>query len=139
VRLGTERWTIDERKPIASTHPLPKMQSIAAKSMQYALYICMILIPVTGILTAQQHELPVNAFGSFNISAASVGTYNEAAFLSMRSIHSMAVNGFMFLLLGHIGAALFHGFIKKDGVLKSMLFSRKKASSQAKQRSKTSA
>jgi hypothetical protein len=46
--------------------------------------------------------------------------------MSMRSLHESAVSSFKLLLIGHIVAALFHGFVKKDGVLQSMWFKRNK-------------
>ncbi|MBM7036022.1 cytochrome b [Vibrio ulleungensis] len=127
IRL-TKRFVIRSPRPV---HPLPSAQRAAALTMQYALYLCMIAIPVTGILTAQQHELAVNVFGTFNLSNASVDGYSESTFMSMRSLHESAVSSFKLLLIGHIGAALFHGFVKKDGVLRSMWFKRNKKQRQA--------
>jgi cytochrome b561 len=120
----TKRFIV--RSPIPK-HDLAPLQAAAAKGVQYALYLCMVLIPITGILTAQQHELPVNMFGTFNVSGAPMSGYDEATFLTFRSLHVLAINSFIFILVGHIGAALFHGLVKKDGVLRSMLPSRKKS------------
>lgn len=85
-----------------------------------ALYLCLIMIPLTGYLTANLHQLPVMAFTLFNLSQASGANFNEANFLFMRGVHETFINGLIALLVIHIGAALFHKFIKKDTVMSSM-------------------
>ena len=92
--------------------------------MHYVIYGLLVLIPITGYLTARLHELPVNAFASFNLNAGL--PYDSEAFLNMRLIHETFIKSLMFVLAGHIGAALMHGFIKKDNVLKSMSLFRRK-------------
>lgn len=106
------------KKDPVPEHDLPSLQKKLARTVQYLLYVLLILIPITGFLTARLHELPVNAFASFNYNAGLL--FDEQAFLNMRLIHEICIKSLMFLLAAHIGAALMHGFVKKDAVLKSM-------------------
>ena len=111
-----------KRDPVPE-HDLSNLQKNLANAVQYLLYGLLVSIPITGFLTARLHELPVNAFASFNYNAGL--PFDEAAYLNMRLIHEICLKALMFVLAGHIAAALMHGFIKKDNVLKSMsLFKR---------------
>jgi len=112
-----------KRDPVPA-HDLPRLQQRLATMVHYAIYILLILIPLTGYLTARAHELPVNAFGSFNLNSGL--PFNNEHFTNIRAIHETCTKLLMLVLTGHIGAALMHGFIKKDNVLKSMSLFRKK-------------
>lgn len=101
---------------------LPKSQHLAARTVQYGLYFMMLWVPVTGYLTARVHELPVMAFGSINYNVM----HNEASFELLRQLHAGGIRVMMLLLVLHVGAALFHKFVKKDGVMASMTRGAKK-------------
>jgi len=98
----------------------PKWQVITAKIVHFCLYLSMILVPVTGYLTARLHELPVMAFGSFKINA-SAHVYSESSFEFMRNTHEFSIILLISLLTIHISAAICHKVILKDNVLKAML------------------
>lgn len=87
-----------------------------AKLGHYFLYLLMIIVPLSGYLTANFHELPVMAFARIPLN----GTENEELFAALRLLHSTSVKIFMFLIAGHIGAAIFHKLILKDNVMYSM-------------------
>lgn len=102
-------------------HEQPKQnltlkREIAAKLMHYALYVLMILVPLTGYLTANFHQLPVQLFGSISLN----GSADPATFLAIRLVHSTSVMVLIALVILHIGAALMHKFMLKDNVLYSM-------------------
>ncbi len=99
---------------------LPKLQQRVAKTVQYALYGLMVWIPVTGYLTARFHELPVMAFGRFNLSNASQTMYNPELFDALRLGHEIGTKLIMVLLVLHIGGAFYHKLVKKDQVMRSM-------------------
>lgn len=82
----------------------------------YLLYLLMVIVPLSGYLTANFHELPVMAFASISLN----GTTDEGLFTALRFLHSTSVKIFMFLIAGHIGAAIFHKVILKDKVMYSM-------------------
>lgn len=93
---------------------LPRAQEMAARLVQWGIYGLLIWLPVTGILTARSHELPVKPFGAFDIS-----THNAASFDSLRMLHEWGTWALMALLALHIGAALMHA-MKRDGVMGAM-------------------
>ncbi|MGB0900003.1 MAG: cytochrome b [Psychrobium sp.] len=97
-------------------------QKRVAKVVHYGLYVMMIIVPMTGYLTANLHKLPVLVFANFNIgNVGDVGHFDLEAFTLMREIHQMAILTLVMLLLLHIGGALYHRFVKKDHVFSSML------------------
>jgi cytochrome b561 len=108
------------KKPVTFKNKQPKWQTITAKVVHFGLYLSMILVPVTGYLTARLHELPVMAFGSFKINA-SEHVYSESSFEFMRNTHEFSIVLLISLLTIHISAAICHKIILKDDVLKAML------------------
>jgi len=107
-------------KPKAEQIRQAKWQILAAKVVHFGLYLSMILVPVTGYLTARLHELPVMAFGSFKINATT-HVYSESSFEFMRNTHEFSIILLISLLTIHISAAICHKVILKDDVLKGML------------------
>jgi len=110
-------------KSVRPTHNLTAMNKNMAKVGHLALYLLLFYVPVTGYLTARAHELPVLLFGQINL--ATLGEYNQVSFDMLRNLHQLGINTLMVLLVLHIGAAIYHGIIKKDGVFSSMWPSRK--------------
>lgn len=101
--------------------PVQNINKIArqiSRIVQYAIYSLLVLIPLSGYLTANFHELPIMVFGQFNINGGRA--FNQDLFESLRSIHQAGIYSLMGLLVLHIGAALFHGLVKRDEVLGSM-------------------
>ncbi|WP_371373199.1 cytochrome b [Thalassotalea aquiviva] len=97
---------------------LPLLKLLMAKTVQLCLYGLAIAIPVTGIACALHSEQPVYVLGVFNLSGLQVSIAEN--FNTFRNIHTYATQIAIALVLCHAGAALYHHFIKKDSVLKSM-------------------
>ena len=93
---------------------LPAAQIITARVVQWGLYGLLLFLPVTGILTAQAHKLPVKAFGLIDLSR---GT--GEGFDAIRQIHEYGTWALMVLLAAHIAAAIFHA-VRRDGVTAAM-------------------
>lgn len=98
---------------------MPLLKVIAAKGVQYGLYSLALLIPITGLISALYSPHPVYILGLFNIAILTADA--EANFSYFRSLHMWATYGAIMLLSAHAGAACYHHFIKKDGVMKSMV------------------
>ncbi|WP_397474252.1 cytochrome b [Pusillimonas sp.] len=80
------------------------------------MYAAMLLMPITGILTMIGNGYGLTPFG---IALAAKG--EEIPWMaSLGSLHSPIAWILLILILGHIGIALFHGLVKKDGVLQRM-------------------
>lgn len=112
-----KRFIIGSKRPVQN---IATWQRKVSGTVQLALYFCMLMIPTTGYLSASLHKLPVMPFTLVNLSQVSTSGYDETYFLFMRSIHENLIDLLIALLLVHIGAALFHRFIKKDDVMSSM-------------------
>ncbi len=108
------------KKDAVPEQNISQWQKRASKWVQMSLYACMILVPLTGYLTARAHELPVMAFASINLSNVSTQSYDANAFLLLRSLHEWAISFLVIFLVLHIGGALFHKLIKKDQVMASI-------------------
>ncbi len=106
------------KKDAVPSQNLSKIQRQASLTVQYAIYFLLVLIPFSGYLAANFHELPVMVFGYFNINGSR--EFNQNLFKNLRSIHQSGIYSLMGLLALHIGAALLHGIIIRDSVLGSM-------------------
>ena len=115
ITLFVKRFVL--RRPVP-TPKLPLMKVIMARSVQFSLYALAIFIPISGAICALHSTYPVYLFGLFDISHLQPGM--EANFTYFRTIHVWAMRTAIFLLLCHAGAALYHHFVVKDKVLKSM-------------------
>ena len=112
IRIS-KRFILKHNRPALHTG---SKQAMAAKLTHYCLYLLMVLVPLTGFITAYFHELPVQLFGSVLLN----GSENIEAFTKLRLVHSTFVITLMGLVIMHITAALIHKLILRDNVLSSM-------------------
>ncbi len=101
-------------------HVLRPWQAVMSKAVQLGLYASLITVPLSGFLSAQQHALPVKAFGFLHINRGLGQNYEEASFMLIRQFHEWGIKALMVLLVLHISAAIFHRWVQKDQVLASM-------------------
>jgi cytochrome b561 len=97
---------------------LPAPMRLAAISSQYALYILMIAMPLIGWAMLSAGDYPIVLYGNLRlppILAPSAPLHS----LLWNAHHYLALAFFALILL-HIAAALFHAFIRRDGVYESM-------------------
>ncbi|MDP5206204.1 cytochrome b/b6 domain-containing protein, partial [Alishewanella sp. SMS9] len=76
------------------------------------------LMPLSGYLMQNAAGLPVVLF---DVSLPMLLATDLAHYGLLRELHGWASVLLMLLIILHISAALQHGFIKRDGVLASML------------------
>lgn len=96
------------------------MEALLANAMHWGLYLLMFAQPLSGIIMTQAAGYPVNFFGLFEFP---VFLDKDPSLAKL----ALGVHGTVWILLvlaviGHVGAALHHHFIKKDDVLKQMTF-----------------
>jgi cytochrome b561 len=106
-----------------SKHPVDKLESttksdhIKAKAVHGLLYMSMILMPVSGVLMSWSGGYKV-AF--FSLTLPNLVSKNETLHQITASTHEWLGIILCVLILAHVGAALFHHFIKKDDTIKRM-------------------
>ncbi len=97
---------------------LPAWQQRTAKGSHYLLYALMFLMPLIGWAMLSAAPYPVVLFGSLRLPP--ILPQSAPLYASLRTAHTLLAYLFFATLLAHWGAALFHGWIRRDGVLQSM-------------------
>lgn len=102
--------------------PLPEHMSALAKFAAHAahslIYILLVLIPLSGWLMSSAKGFQTVYFGMLPIP--DLLTKDRELGELLTEVHKLLNISFIAVLLGHVGAALYHQFIRKDGLLKRM-------------------
>lgn len=98
---------------------LPAWQALAAKLSHYVLYALMLAMPLIGWAMISAAGDPVMLGQSVRLPSI-VGA-DAATFAWLRGAHRYLAYLFFLTILAHLAAALFHGWIRRDEVLGSML------------------
>ncbi len=98
---------------------LEPLQRVASHLVHLALYALVIAQSLIGWVGTSAYGAAISVFGLFTLPAL-VGKDQELAkpLLAAHQLIGFAIAG---LLVLHIGAALYHYFIRRDGVLQRML------------------
>lgn len=122
-------WRMTNRVP--EFEPGTKLEHLAAHAGHYALYAIMIIMPVTGYLgsgvnTEYFFLFDIPKFESTQLFELLViegmGLTNEQFEQPIDFIHKNILGAWLvwMLILGHVSAALYHHFVKKDRTLRKM-------------------
>ena len=117
--LGRFVWRLMNPTPQNSTGA-PELQQKMAHAMHWALYALMFAQPLSGILMTQSAGYPISFFGLFEFPVWLDKDKASAEFF--RSAHGVIWILLVTAVIGHVSAALHHQFIKKNGLLKKMMF-----------------
>lgn len=100
--------------------PMPKWQTGIAHATHAGLYFAMFAMPISGLLMAMYAGYPTDIFGLFQIPV--MVTPNPEMKALMHNLHT-DIWWLMLLILTalHVGGALYHQFVQKDGLIKKML------------------
>lgn len=109
------RW---QAKTPALPASMPKVQQLAAKLTHIAFYLLLLLMPVSGYLMQNAAGRPISVFG---LSFPQLIPTDLVWYGLFRELHAWCSLLLMLLIVLHITAALYHGLIKRDAVLSSML------------------
>jgi cytochrome b561 len=97
---------------------IPRPQRHAARANQYALYLLLLVQPVTGLADSLFHA---HAFPVFGMTVPVLVARSKPIYRAAHILHE-AGGWLLASLVGlHTAAALFHRFVLRDGVLQSML------------------
>lgn len=97
---------------------LPPLQVFAAKASHWLLYALMLAMPLLGWATASASGFPVTLFGGVNLPA--IVPHDPVLYGYLRSAHGALGLLLFATVLLHLAAALFHAWVRRDGVFSSM-------------------
>lgn len=98
---------------------LPGWQVVAAKASHLLLYGLMLILPLLGWAMISAAGDPVMLSSSVQLPA--IVPANAQVFALLRKAHGVLAYLLFLTVLLHLAAALFHGWVRRDGVLQSML------------------
>lgn len=98
---------------------LPALQKLAAHLSHWLLYALMIAMPLIGWAMLSAGGYPVMLSHSLRLPA--ILPENALIFAWLRTAHGVLAYLLFLTFLAHMGAALYHGLIRRDGVLRSMV------------------
>ncbi|NIE85053.1 MULTISPECIES: cytochrome b [unclassified Burkholderia] len=106
------------KRPPALPEDLPGWQRAAAHLSHWLLYALMIAMPLIGWAMLSAGGYPVMLGGGVQLPAL-MGA-DPIAFAWLRNAHELLAFVLFATVVLHLAAALFHGLIRRDGVLGSM-------------------
>ena len=98
---------------------MPKWQQHIAHSSHLIFYVLLFAMPLVGWSMLSAGGFPIHLFGPVNLPPIVPQDVRLYAFL--RSAHTVLAFALFATFLAHLGAALFHGLIRRDGVVSSMV------------------
>ena len=121
LRLGWRLVNPPPALPVA----MPGWQKLAARATHWGFYALMFITPLAGlaIVSVSPTDIPTKWFGVVHVPHLPFfnGVADRAAVEDIfKEVHEVLAFSILFLLVLHVGAALKHGFINRDGVLRSM-------------------
>lgn len=104
-------WVVADDRPRLPADQ-PRWQQLAAKVVHVLLYVILVLMATSGLTTI----LLSGAFSAI-ASGALLPDFSERA---PRVAHGLMSKLLLVLLVGHVGAALYHQFVRRDRLLARM-------------------
>lgn len=106
-------------KPAPLPADIPMWQRTSAKVTHVFIYAFLLVNPFIGWVATSAYPAKITVFGLFTMPA--IVSKDRALSEQLFTVHEVLGIMFTLAVLLHIGAALFHGFIRKDGVLQRMM------------------
>lgn len=106
-------------RPPALPADLPGWQKFAAHGSHLVLYALMIAMPLVGWAMLSAGGYPVTLGGGVRLP--SIMPADAVWFAWLRHAHRWLAYLFFATFLAHFAAALYHGMIRRDGVLRAMV------------------
>lgn len=122
--LAVARLVIRRRNlPPALPADLPKIMRKAALGSHIVLYALLFLQPISGWAMVSASGVPVEL--TDGVYLPQVLPENALVYAWLRTAHGLLAMAFYAMILMHVGAALFHALIRRDGVMRSMIGSKR--------------
>ncbi|MER2509294.1 MAG: cytochrome b [Amaricoccus sp.] len=117
VILARLAWRLFHRPP-----PLPASiapaQRWAAEAVHAGLYVFLLVMAVSGYVRVTTGGFPIEWLNAIGIPPLLPKA--EAVSKVASIVHAVAKNGLILLILMHVGAAAYHGIVRRDGVMSRM-------------------
>ena len=97
---------------------MPGPVKLVAHLSHYALYALMFAVPLVGWAMLSAGAYPVELYGALRLPP--IAPHDVKLFAALRTAHTVLAVLLFLTFLAHLGAALLHAFVFRDGVFQSM-------------------
>lgn len=111
-------WRIGNALP-ALTDGLPAWQQLSARVVHLLFYALMLALPLSGWLMSSAGGYPISFFG---LELPDLVPVHQMHFRMWVIVHRWLGYALLALIAVHAGAALHHGFVRRDDTLRKMSF-----------------
>jgi len=105
--------------PPALPADMPVLLRVVAHASHWLLYGLMFAVPLVGWGMLSAADYPIQIVGSFHLPP--ILPHDKALYAFLRPLHAVLAFALFGTFLAHLGAALTHALIFKDGVFRSMV------------------
>jgi cytochrome b561 len=105
--------------PLPLPEDIPPLQQSAAHATHWGLYALLIVQPFVGWIATSAYRAPIIVFGLFELPP--IWPQDRPLSERLFVVHALIGAAIAGLAALHIGAALYHHFVRKDGVLMRMI------------------
>jgi cytochrome b561 len=99
--------------------PMPPWMRLLSKLVQAVLYVLLLAIPLTAVSGAWLEGHPITLLGNVRIGPPLAEAHALGS--AIASIHTWLGDTILWVAGVHAAAGLYHHFVRRDGVLRSML------------------
>jgi cytochrome b561 len=110
------RWM---HPPLPLPDDVPAMQTLAAQATHWGFYALLIVQPLTGWIATSAYRAAVTIFGWFELPP--IWFENRAFSEQLFAIHRQIGVAIACLAVAHMGAAIYHHFVRRDRILMRMI------------------
>jgi cytochrome b561 len=104
--------------PPALPNDMPGLLRFGAHASHYVLYALMFALPLVGWAMLSAAGYPIVLTGAWHLPP--IAPHSDALYAFLRPLHTVLAFAFFATFLAHLGAALMHALIFRDGVFRSM-------------------
>jgi cytochrome b561 len=97
---------------------IPAAQRVAARTVHTLLYVFLLVQAISGYVRVTTGGFPLEFLQSLGIPA--LFAKNEAVSEVAKTIHATSIVVLLILIAMHVGAAAYHGIVRRDGVVSRM-------------------
>lgn len=109
------RW---RNPPELAPVPLPRIQEFAAQMTHVGLYALLLIMPLAGYVRVRAGGFPIESLDALGIPA--LVPRSDALAETAKMVHYYGSYAIAALVIMHVGAAAFHGIVRKDGIFTRM-------------------